>query len=211
MGHSSIGIICRRTVVLMLTTALLLCSCMPAAFAASGDDVLVVTIDECVANNSYMLLIVKPGTPAASIGEKTILYADQITASGGTIRAAIVFPDFSACDVFAGGDFANGTASPRKVASYKAGRTPTSTAVIEDGAFENTGFTHIYLSSRTESIGSRAFAACSSLVYIYIPASVTEIDGTAFSGSGNVTIGCQAGSAAYSFAVANSIDYVVVN
>lgn len=210
MAHNYTMRIRGWVLIFVLTAALLLCS-LPAALAASGEDVILVTIDNCSADSDYMLLLVEPGTSASSIGENNLLFADQVTSSGSTIRAAVVLPSFAACDVYAGGEFSNGAASPRKVASYNAGRLPTSTAEIEESAFENTAFTHMFLSNRVTVIGRRAFADCSDLVYVYIPSSVTQIDSSAFAGSTHVTIGCQAGSEAYDFAVNSGLPYVIVS
>ena len=38
-----------RILVLALTAALMLCACLPSAMAVSGDDMLLVTIDNCTA------------------------------------------------------------------------------------------------------------------------------------------------------------------
>ena len=201
----------RKTAILLILAAALLLMCLPSALAVSGDDMIIVTVDKCKAGSDYMLLLVKPGTSASGIGESSLLFADQLTASGSTIRAAVVLPDFSACDVYAAGDFSNAAASPRKVTSYTANRLPQQTAVIDDAAFENTAFTHIYLGGSLTSIGSRAFAACANLLYVYIPAGVKTIDSTAFANSPNVTIGCPRGSAACEFAIQNGVPYVIVN
>lgn len=196
---------------IILTTAFLLCAGATSALAVSGDDVIGVTVNNCTADNDYLLMLVKSGTAASSISESNLLFVDQITASGSTIRAAVVYPNFSSCDVFAAGTFSDGAASPRKIAGYHSARIPEETVRIEDAAFENVAFTHIYLSDRTTAIGARAFAACDELVYIYIPASVTEIADSAFTGSTHVTVACPAGSKAEQFAKSKGLPTITVN
>ena len=211
MARTTGNPIWKKRLFLILAAVIMLSACLSSALAVSGDDVLGVTVDNCTAGTEYLLMLVKSGTAASAIGESNLLFVDQITAQGGTIRAVVVYPSFSACDVYAGGTFSDGASSPRKVASYHAGRIPQGTVRIEDGAFENVAFTHIYLSDRTTAIGNRAFAACGSLAYIYIPDSVTEIADSAFTGSPKVTIGCQAGSKAYQFATQKGLPYLIVN
>ena len=87
---------------------------------------------------------------------------------------------------------------------------PASLTVIEEEAFAGGKFRFVKLSENTRSIGRRAFAGCRPLTYIYIPASTTSIDPTAFSGS-PVTILGQSGSAAEAFAQNNHISFIAVS
>jgi hypothetical protein len=57
-------------------------------------------------------------------------------------------------------------------------------------------------------IGKNAFKDCGELTDIYIPASCKKIEDNAFDGCKKVTIHCDKGSAAESFAVAKKITYV---
>ena len=68
---------------------------------------------------------------------------------------------------------------------------PASLTVIDEEAFAGgSAFTCVKLSDNTESIGSRAFASCANLEYIYIPAKTTSIADDAFNiGSGLTIIG----------------------
>ena len=200
-----------KPLALAVTAALLLCLTASSALAVTPQDVISITVDHCEAGGEYMLLLVTPGTKASSIGGSNLLFADQYTASGTSIRAAVVYPGFTACDAYAGGTFSNGAASPRKLGSFQAARMPEQATEIEDSAFESVAFTHVFLGGSVTSIGSRAFAACSGLVYIYIPESVTHIEADAFAGSAKVTIGCKSGSDAHDFALSNSIPFVLVN
>ena len=52
-----------------------------------------------------------------------------------------------------------------------------------------------------ETIGPKAFAGCTVLAYIYIPATVTEIADDAFEGCGSITIWGAAGSKAEEYAL----------
>ena len=56
------------------------------------------------------------------------------------------------------------------------------------------------LSEKTTSIGSRAFADCPNLTYIYIPAATKAIAADAFAGVNSLTILGASGSYAETFA-----------
>ncbi len=62
----------------------------------------------------------------------------------------------------------------------------------------------------TKTISDEAFSYCTVLTSITIPASVTNISEDAFYGSDNVIIRCSEGSAAYEYAVENSINYELI-
>ena len=63
-----------------------------------------------------------------------------------------------------------------------------SLTAIEAEAFSGGAFSYVVLPDGAESIGSRAFADCPKLAYIYIPASVKSIDANAFDGAEGLTI-----------------------
>ena len=67
----------------------------------------------------------------------------------------------------------------------------------------------IILPNTVTQIGKNAFKNCTGLTSLRIPASVTDIADTALSGCTNVTVYCADGSAALSFAIAQSIPYVI--
>ncbi|MBQ6264635.1 MAG: sigma-70 family RNA polymerase sigma factor [Clostridia bacterium] len=68
----------------------------------------------------------------------------------------------------------------------------------------------VSLPATLTSIGDCAFDGCSSLKTITIPDSVTNIGDDAFDGCNNITIRCSEGSAAYYYAIQNSIDYELI-
>ncbi len=68
----------------------------------------------------------------------------------------------------------------------------------------------VSLPNTLTSIGDCAFDGCSSLNSITIPDSVTSIGDDAFDGCDNLTIRCSEGSAAYEYAVENSVDYELI-
>ena len=70
--------------------------------------------------------------------------------------------------------------------------------------------TSVSLPSTLTGIGDCAFDGCSSLNSITIPDSVTSIGDDAFDGCDNLTIRCSEGSAAYEYAVENSVDYELI-
>ena len=88
-------------------------------------------------------------------------------------------------------------------------RLPDLLTQIGDEAFMGFGADAVILGDRVTSIGVRSFANCASLRMIWIPASVTQIDKTAFSDS-NVTICTTRGSYAWQFAQNNRINVVAM-
>lgn len=87
---------------------------------------------------------------------------------------------------------------------------PASLVAIEDEAFRGSSFGDFDLmNSRVRYIGSRAFADCKNLKLIRIPESVISISDDAFDGCNNLVILCKYGSAAYQFAEAHSIAYLM--
>lgn len=197
----------------IFTLALLLCALLPANGAlADAGDVFYISVDACEPGSEYLLMLCEEGVNVRSIAASDILFIDQMTAdSYGRIEAAIVFPDFTTCVGVAGGVFTDGSASPRTLGSYTAARLPGRLDAIGEEAFSGTQFTHVYLSEYVTAIGPRAFANCGALKYVYIPASVTNISETAFAGTAGVTIGCEAGSTAYDYALEMGIPTVLTD
>ena len=141
---------------------------------------------------------------------------DQITAdASGQITLLYVEPDFSSCQVLISGIFPDGGASPKVVGRFPATgefsilTMPQELIQIEDEAFEGGTFTHVYLGSKVQSIGSKAFANCPNLMYIEIPTGTELIADDAFLNSLNVTIGCTANSPAFQYAVQKGLPYQI--
>lgn len=84
---------------------------------------------------------------------------------------------------------------------------PEGTTVIEANAFEGTSFQVVKLPSTIISIGARAFANCSKLRQIEIPAGA-QIADTAFEGVEGLIIFGWAGSPAEVFATAHNYTFV---
>ncbi len=78
-------------------------------------------------------------------------------------------------------------------------QTPESLTQIKSSAFENSAAEAAVLGDAVLKIGSRAFAGCANLVYIYIPDTVKSIADDAFDGI-NPIIYCSEGSAAAAYA-----------
>ncbi len=79
------------------------------------------------------------------------------------------------------------------------------------GAFYGcTSLTDINIPTGVSTIGDDAFADCVSLKSITIPSSVTSVGDNAFGGCDNLTIRCSEGSAAYDYAVENSVNYELI-
>ena len=86
---------------------------------------------------------------------------------------------------------------------------PEALQAIDDEAFAGTSLVNIAIPDACKTIGRRAFAESASLRVVYIPATVTEIDPTAFEGCSDVlTIRGAAGSAAEAFALRQGIAFI---
>ena len=85
---------------------------------------------------------------------------------------------------------------------------PISLEFIEDEAFSGGAFVYASLPEGMKKIGSRAFAQCHNLKYIYIPESVTSIKPDAFIGTSDLTILGKEGSYAQFFANKYDIRFV---
>ena len=85
---------------------------------------------------------------------------------------------------------------------------PAFLSVIDEEAFRGISASAVRIGEGVTSIGACAFADCVSLVQVEIPASVTSIDPTAFSGVSGLTIIGVAGSEAESFAGRMGFDFL---
>ncbi len=84
----------------------------------------------------------------------------------------------------------------------------TSISAVSPYCFAECGIPTMRLPDTCQSIGHYAFLNCSELLRIDIPASVTEIDDTAFNGCDKLIIVCPEGSTAAQYAEAKGIDYI---
>lgn len=87
---------------------------------------------------------------------------------------------------------------------------PADTKEIRSAAFTGMPVEEFYLPDGVEKIGSCAFSGCDDLMYINLPASLTEIAGDAFDGDSTVTLIVDEGSAAHSFAKGSGLKTIVV-
>jgi len=87
---------------------------------------------------------------------------------------------------------------------------PADTKEIRSAAFMGMPVEEFYLPDGVEKIGSCAFSGCDDLMYINLPASLTEIAGDAFDGDSTVTLIVDEGSAAHSFAKGSGLKTIVV-
>ena len=175
-----------------------------------------VVLKDLSPEQEYMLFFMEEEADMASLSSDNILFMDQVRSdSAGSLSLLYIAPEFQSCDVYVAGVFPDEGDSPRLVGRFsfdgvpepeepsekKIMHAPGGLVTIEDGAFEGSAFTHIYLGEQVTSIGSRAFAGCENLYYIEIPASVLSIAEDAFEGSGQVIIGCLEESEAYQYAL----------
>ena len=87
---------------------------------------------------------------------------------------------------------------------------PDSLTTIEAEAFEGGAFRYVQLPEGVTSIGSRAFADCPNLAYIYIPEETDTIARDAFEGVSGLTILGHSGSYAEVYAQRNGIAFIAV-
>lgn len=89
---------------------------------------------------------------------------------------------------------------------------PKQLKTIEESAFENNlQFTMIILGDQVERIGDYAFLNCRDLMSIYLPPGVKEIGTDAFKGCKKLVVTCHAGSAAETYCIAHSIEYILAD
>lgn len=184
-----------------------------------GIDTLSISYDKCVAGEEYALMLLE-GENVDSISVDGLLFVDQLVAnSEGKIYVAFVNPSFPTCSVLLGGYFKNGQVSPQNLGVFKPPvdeepiyrfTLPEMLITIDDEAFSECAFTHVYLGENVETIGSQAFANSRNMVYIFIPNSTIEISDDAFDGCNNLVIGCYEGSAAKQFAINHNISYKII-
>ena len=138
-------------------------------------------------------------TMSATISECCSIKGDQILAdTTGTAKLKVTVNEYPA---------ASCTVSIRVIDLSRKVKLPEELVEVGDKAFSNTKLSAVVIPGGCVSIGARAFANVKSLVYIYIPESVSSIASDAFSGSKNVTIYCESGSTAEQFATTNGIRY----
>ena len=87
---------------------------------------------------------------------------------------------------------------------------PAKLRSIEKEAFSGGAFTYVKLPDNAVSIGSRAFANCPNLAYVYIPQAIENISADAFSGLAGLTILGKEGSYAETYAQQNGITFMPV-
>ena len=190
----------KRGAVLALAITFLLI--MPHAAMAgvtydAVSDRLTVSYDQCTPGGQVSLFLLQPSAAAGGFSVSDVLFMDQLTAGGnGRIEALFIGSALPPFKAVIGGNFTDGGVSPREIGNWAGSaevRTltmPAQLTAIEESAFEGGTFTHVYLGEQTASIGSRAFADCQNLLYIYIPDSVTDIASNAFEVCDSLTIGC---------------------
>ena len=86
--------------------------------------------------------------------------------------------------------------------------TITSVEIIGEEAFAGIAAASVLVGENVCAIGEKAFADCVNLTALFICGAETDIDDTALSGSGNVTVYAPADSKAQAFAQANGITFV---
>ena len=160
------------------------------------------------------------GENVNSVSLDGLLFVDQLVANNeGKIYVAFLNPSFPTCSVLLGGTFKNGQLSPQNLGAFRPPvddepiytfTLPEMLKTIDDEAFFECAFTHVYLGENVETIGSQAFANSRNMVYILIPNSTIYISDDAFDGCDNLVIGCYEGSAAKQFAIDHNIGYKIV-
>lgn len=88
---------------------------------------------------------------------------------------------------------------------------PASLTELGEEAFTGGVFSYVRLSENTVTIGSRTFADCPNLTYIYIPAATKTIAADAFAGVDGLTILGASGSNAETYATAHGYTFIAVH
>ena len=149
-----------------------------------------------------------------SLETDNILFLDQVRSTTyGTVQLTFVQTGLDESVLAVGGPI-SGSSSPCILGTVRGTNggsiiLPNALNVIEDEAFMGSSVQYVYLGSRVQRIGSKAFAQCDTLTVIHIPDSVTEIAEDAFWGSSKVKIVCSPDSAACSYAVRKNIPYIL--
>lgn len=89
-------------------------------------------------------------------------------------------------------------------------KLPAKLASIEAEAFAGADVQGVEIPDGCTSIGSRAFADCDDLEFVYMPDSVKQISDSAFAGSDKVCLVCASENAAAAYARANGIAYLIL-
>ena len=102
------------------------------------------------------------------------------------------------------------TSVSKYIANGSSITVPDGVTKIENETFANNdSITSVHLNEVT-SIGDKAFMNCKALTKVTIPSSVTTIASDAFQGCDNVTIYCNSGSVAETFAIDNDFPVIIM-
>jgi len=179
---------------------------------------LTVAWENCREGSSCSFMAVSGSEDAYSISGSSLLFASQPTADeNGRVSVTFIGTDLTKCVFLTGGEFTDGSESPRLIGSFVPPRTekvefrlPAALTVIDEEAFMGSDLDYVYIGSNVTEIGPRAFGNCVRMRYIHIPENVAVIGEDAFSGCSQLVIGCAKGSAAHTYAVENSIAFEFV-
>ena len=181
-----------------------------------GSDSVTVRCADGQAGQWYALLVYEGAQSTSVTDEEKLIYANQLQADeNGGVSVTFVRADLPECAFFLGGHFQDDAASPRVIGRYVPRRdgksTPSDLQYIEEEAFAGCAFENVVVGDKVTGIGKRAFADCTELQRISIPAATTEIAEDAFEGSGLLTIECARNSPAYQFAVDHGYTAVIID
>ena len=149
-----------------------------------------------------------------SLETDNILFLDQVRSTTyGTVQLTFVQTGLDGAVLAVGGPI-SGSSSPCVLGTVRGTSggsiiLPNALNAVEDEAFMGSSVQYVYLGSRVQRIGNKAFAQCDNLTAIHIPDSVTDIAEDAFQGSSQVKIVCSPDSAACSYAVRKNIPYIL--
>lgn len=146
---------------------------------------------------------------AAAITDLTLIFKDQVemqyfnelqyftglTAIGDNafsgcvnLSAITLPPTITSIGNYAFGYSVDNQGYPVPCSSLQSIVIPPSVTTIGAYAFSQSGLTEVILPPSVTSIGTLAFGDCDNLEYVYLPASVTSIEGNAFTGTSIWTI-----------------------
>ena len=187
--------------------------CAGSSLAAQGS-IYSISTDSAVVGRDYVLIVVRGEQSVLYLADndESIIYIQQKTATGPPLFFDNIQPsDFEKATAFIIGE--DGIVVKKTNLEGVGSNTlslPVALKVIETEAFEGISASVVIIPEGITSIGSKAFAECTKLERVYIPASVSNIGTDVFIQSPYVVIYGYSGSKAETYAIQNDIQFVSI-
>ena len=173
------------------------------------DGVTITAIGNAFSNNETIKSVEIPDTVEV-IGKNAFFQCDSLEAVKMSSNVKVIDEAaFCMCSNLKDITFPEGLESIGELAFSETGleeiELPSSLKKLDFGVFSTLSIKTVTLPEGMEYIGASCFGECNQLEKVYIPESVTEIDGDIFYDCGDVTIVTTAGSYAETYANENGI------